>query len=52
MSQNQDQNQEQVYQCQECKTIHWETKISVRPISKVLFCYWCQSENIRVIVEK
>lgn len=43
---------EQAYQCQDCKAVHWESEISVRPISKILFCYKCQSEDVKLIVEE
>ncbi len=52
MTTDQDQNQEQAYRCWGCGAVHWETEISVRPISKILFCYKCQSEDVKLIVEE
>lgn len=43
--------QEQVYRCLGCGTLHQESEIASRPISKVLYCDQCQSEDIRLEVE-
>lgn len=49
---NTNKDQEQVYQCQECGSVWPETTISVRPISKVLYCRSCQGEDVRLVVEE
>ena len=40
--------QEQVYECQECGSLHCGTEIASRPISKALYCDQCQSERVRL----
>ena len=47
---NRDKDQEQVYQCQECGSVHAESTIRCRPHTKVLYCDQCQSEAIKLIV--
>jgi Zn finger protein HypA/HybF involved in hydrogenase expression len=42
-------NKEQVYECQECNSIHYETEIAVNPCTRKLYCDVCQSENIRLL---
>lgn len=46
---NSDKDQEQVYQCCECGSLHGEREIASRPVSRVLYCDQCNSENVALV---
>lgn len=40
-------HQEKVWKCPRCSQFWPESTISVRPVSKTLYCRICQSEDLR-----